>query len=128
MMAGLGTSAVVWKAVIRKAFIRQMSTSIRAYLTIWPGSISLKSLGNLADRALASENDAKETQVGVAEIQVNESTKLIGLLKDLSRCLQISEPSGAKKKHFSHKQSADNCEHRNLVKPAVLPDVNAKQR
>ena len=78
-------SAVVGKAVIRQAFIRQMPAYFRAHLATQPDSTSLEDLVNLADSALASENDAKETQVGVAEIQVNESTKLIGLLEDLSR-------------------------------------------
>ena len=75
--AGFGASAVVGKAVIRQAFIRQMLISIRAHSATQPDSTLLESLATLADRALASENDAKEAHVGVAEIQVNESTKLI---------------------------------------------------
>ena len=51
--AGFGTSAVVGKAVIRQAFIRQMPVSTR------PDSVSLEDLANLADCALASENEAK---------------------------------------------------------------------
>ena len=54
-------------------------------------STSLESLSILADRALASKNDAKEAHGGVAEIQVNESTKLIGLIEDISRRLQRLE-------------------------------------
>ena len=37
----LGASAVVGKAVIRQAFIRQMPTSIRAHLATQPDSTSL---------------------------------------------------------------------------------------
>ena len=39
--SGLGASAVVGKAVIRQAFIRQMPTSIRAHLATQPDSTSL---------------------------------------------------------------------------------------
>ena len=90
--------------MIRQAFIRQMPVSIRAHLSTQPDSTSLDNLANLADCALASENDAKDTQVGVAEIQVNESTKLIQVLEDLSRRLHKLETSGAKRKHYSHRQ------------------------
>ena len=38
--AGIGTTAVVSKAVIRQAFIRQMSASIRAHLATTPDSTS----------------------------------------------------------------------------------------
>ena len=63
--------------------IHQMPVSIRAHLATQPDSTSLENLANLADCTLASVNESKGTQVGVAEIQVNESTKLIGLLEDL---------------------------------------------
>ena len=49
--AGFGTKAVVGKAVIRQAFIRQMPASIRAHLVIQPDSATLESLAVLADRA-----------------------------------------------------------------------------
>ena len=120
--AGFGTSAVVWEAVICQALIRQMPVSIRAHLATQSDSASLENLADLADRALASENDAKGIQAGVAEIQVSQIAKLIGLLEELSRRLKKLESSSAKKKHYSHKQSAENREH----KQTVLPDVNAK--
>ena len=63
--------------MIRQAFIQQMPVSIRAHLAIQPDSASLEDLAILADRALASENDAEESQPGVAEIQVSESAKLL---------------------------------------------------
>ena len=39
----------------------------------------------LADRALAAEEDVEESKPGVAEIKVEKTTKLVGLLEDLSR-------------------------------------------
>ena len=70
--AGFGTKAVVGKAVIRQAFIRQMPTSLRAHLATQPESTSLESLAMLADRAIAAENDVDEAKPGVAEVQVSE--------------------------------------------------------
>ena len=49
---GSGPKAVVGKAIIRQAFIRQMPASIRAHLVIQPDSATLESLAVLADRAL----------------------------------------------------------------------------
>ena len=89
--AGFGTKAVVGKAVIRQAFIRQMPASIRAHLAIQPDSATLESLAVLADRALAAEEDVEESKPGVAEIKVEETTKLVGLLEDLSRRIKKLE-------------------------------------
>ena len=89
--AGFGTKAVVGKAVIRQAFIRQMPTSIRAHLATQPDSATLESLAVLADRALAAEEDVEESKPGVAEIKVEETTKLVGLLEDLSRRIKKLE-------------------------------------
>ena len=72
--AGFGTKAVVGKAVIRQAFIRQMPASIRAHLATKLDSATLESLAMLADRALASEADVEESKPGVAEIKVDETT------------------------------------------------------
>ena len=80
--AGFGTKAVVGKAVIRQAFIRQMPASIRSHLATQPDSAILESLATLADWALASEADVEESKPGVAEIKVDETTKLVGLWKD----------------------------------------------
>ena len=55
--AGFGTRAVVGKAVIRQAFIRQRPPSVRAHLVIQPNSASLESFAMLADRAVAAEKD-----------------------------------------------------------------------
>ena len=89
--AVFGTQAVVGKAVIRQAFFRQMPTSIRAHLATQPDSDTLESLAMLADRALASKTDVKESKPGVAEIKVDETTKLVGLLEDLSKRLKKLE-------------------------------------
>ena len=66
-------SAVVGKVVRRQAFIQQMPVFIRADLATQSDSASLENLANLADWALASKNERKYIQVGVAEIQVSES-------------------------------------------------------
>ena len=81
--AGFGTKAVVGRAVIQLAYIRQMPASIRAHLATQPDSALFESLVMLADRALASENDVDESKPGVAEIKVSETGKLVELLEDL---------------------------------------------
>ena len=101
---GFGTTAVVGEAVIRQAFIRQMPASIRAHSATTPYSTSLESLAVLADRAIASENDAKDNSVGVAEVRVNDSEKFIGIMEDISRRLKELETSGHQKKHYNNKQ------------------------
>ena len=107
--AGFGTKAVVGKAVIRQAFIRQMPPSVRAHLATQPDSASLESLVMLADHAVAAEKDVDETKPGVAEINVSESGKLVGLLEDLSRRLKKLETATAKatkkKTYDTHNQT-----------------------
>ena len=93
--AGFGTSAVVGKAVIRQAFIRRMPASIRSHLASTSDSTSLESLAILADRAFTSENDAKDSSLGAAEIQLNDSERLIGIMGDISRRLKQLETAGA---------------------------------
>ena len=83
--AGFGRKAVVDKAVIPQAFIQQMPPSVRTHLATQPDSASLENLAMLADRAVAAEKNVNEAKPGVAEINVSESGKLVGLLKDLSR-------------------------------------------
>ena len=102
--AGFGTTAVVAKAVIQQAFIRQMPASIRAHLATTPDSTSLESLAVLADSAKASENDVKDNSVGVAEVRVNDSEKLMGIMEDISRRLKKFKTSGHQKKQFNNKQ------------------------
>ena len=123
--AGFGTKVVVGKAVIRQAFIRQMPPSVRAHLATQPDSASLENLDMLADRAVAAEKDVDEAKPGVAEINVSESGKLVGLLEDLSRRLKKLETARAKatkKKTYGHSQPNKN----RAAKPQFVPNVQAK--
>ena len=81
-----------------------MPASIRAHLATTPDSTSLKSLAVSADRAIASENDAKDNSVGVAEVRVNDSEKRIGIMEDISRRLKRLETSGHQKQQYNNKQ------------------------
>ena len=132
--AGFGTSACSCRES-RDTPIRQMPVSIRAHSATQPDSVSLEDMAILADHALASENEVKESQPGVAEMQVSESAKLVGLLEDLSRQLKKLETSAAKKKHYGHKQPAENRENKQSVLPYVglqakpfIPNVSQDNR
>ena len=122
---GFGTEAVVGKTVIRQSFIRQMPTSIRAHLATQPDSATLESLAMLADRALASETDVEESKPGVAEIKVDETTKLVGLLEDLSKRLKkLETATAAEKKRNSGRGRANN---NYAPRPPFIPNAtNAK--
>ena len=123
--AGFGTKAVVGKAVIRQAFIRQMPPSVRSHLATQPDSVSLENLAMLADRAIAAEKDVDEAKPGVAEINVDESGKLVGLLEDLSRRLKKIETATAKatqKKTYGRSQATEN----RATKTQFVPNVQAK--
>ena len=120
--AGLGTKAVVGKAVIRQAFIRQMPASIRAHLATQPDSASLESLAVLADRALAAEQDVEESKPGVAEIKVDETSKLVGLLEDLSkRIKRLETVATSERKRNKGRGRANHYAHA----PAFAPNVQA---
>ena len=120
--AGFGTKAVVGEAVIRQAFIRQMSASIRAHLAIQPDSATLESLAVLADRALAAEEDVEESKPGVAEIKFEETTKLVGLLEDLSkRIKRLQTVTTSEEKRNKGRGRANNYAHA----PAFAPNVQA---
>ena len=120
--AGFGTKAVVGKAVIRQAFIRQMPASIRAHLATQPDSASLESLAVLADRALAAEQDVEESKPGVAEIKVDETSKLVGLLEDLSkRIKKLETVTTSERKRNKGRGRANNYAHA----PAFVPNVQA---
>ena len=119
---GFGTKAVVGKAVIRQAFIRQMPASIRAHLATQPDSASLESLAVLADRALAAEQDVEESKPGVAEIKVDETGKLVGLLEDLSkRIKKLETVTTSERKRNKGRGRANNYAHA----PAFAPNVQA---
>ena len=120
--AGFGTKAVVGEAVIRQAFIRQMPASIRAHLATQPDSATLESLAVLADRALAAEEDVEESKPGVAEIKVEETTKLVGLLEDLSkRIKRLETVTTSERKRNKGRGRANNYAHA----PAFAPNVQA---
>ena len=120
--AGFGTKAVVGKAVIRQAFIQQMSASIKAHLATQPDSASLESLAVLADRALAAEQDVEESKPGVAEIKVDETSKLVGLLEDLSkRIKRLETVTTSERKRNKGRGRANNYAHA----PAFAPNVQA---
>ena len=64
--------------------------------------------------------------MGVAEIQLNDSERIIGIMEDISRRLQKLETAGTQKKHFNNKPSTDNRANRTTSKQTVLPNENAK--
>ena len=79
----------------------------------------------LADRAVAFEKDVDEAKRGVAEINVGESGKLVGLLEDLSRRLKKLETATAKatkKKTYGHSQPTKN----RAAKTQFVPNFHAK--
>ena len=115
--AGFETEAVVGKAAIRQAFIRQMPPSVHAHLATQPDSASL-------DRAVAAENVVDVAEPEIAEIHVSESGKLVGLLEDLSRRLKKLETATAKaaQKTYGRSQATENC----ATKIQFVPNVQAK--
>ena len=121
--AGFGTKAVVGKAVIRQAFIWQMPASIRAHLATQPDSATLKSLAVLADRALAAEEDVEESKPGVAEIKVEETTKLVGLLEDLSRRIKKLETVTTSER--KRNKGCGRVNNNYAPAPAFAPNVQA---
>ena len=123
--AGSGPRAVVGKAVIRQAFIRQMPASIRAHLATQPDSATLESLVMLVDWALASEADVEESKPGVAEIKVDEATKLVGLLEDLLKRLKKLETATAAEKKRNQRHGRVNNHY--TSRPTFIPNVQATE-
>ena len=121
--AGFGTKAVVGKAVVRQAFNRQMPASIRAHLATQPDSATLESLAVLADRALASKADVEESKPGVAEIKVEETTKLVGLLEDLSRRLKKLETATTSER--KRNKGRERVNNNYTPTPTFAPNVQA---
>ena len=123
--AGSGPREVVGKAVIRQAFIRQMPASIRAHLATQPDSATLESLAMLADRALASEADVEESKPGVAEIKVDETTKLVGLPEDLAKRLKkLKTATAAEKKRNEGRGRVNN---HYTPRPTFISNVQATE-
>ena len=99
-----------------------MPASIRAHLATQPDSATLESLAVLADRALAAEEDVEESKPGVAEIKVEETTKLVGLLEDLSRRIKKLETvTTSERKRSKGRGRANNY----APAPAFAPNVQA---
>ena len=121
--AGFKTKAVVGKAFIRQAFIQQMPASIRAHLATQPDSATLESLSMLTDRALASEADVEESKPGVAEIKVDETTKLVGLLEDLSKRLKKLETATA----AETKRNQGRVNNNYAPRPTFIPNAQATE-
>ena len=92
-----------------------MPPSVRAHLGTQPDSASLENLAMLANRAVAAEKDVNEAKTVVAEINVSESGKLVGLLEDLSHRLKKLETYG-------HSQQTEN----RAAKTQFVPNVQAK--
>ena len=91
-------------------------------MVIQPDSATLESLAVLADRALAAEEDVQESKPGVAEIKVEETTKLVGLLEDLSRRIKKLETvTTSERKRNKGRGRANNYAHA----PAFAPNVQA---
>ena len=122
---GFGTKAGAGKAVICQAFIRQMPASIRAHLATQPDSATLENLAMLADRALASEADVEESKPGVAEIKVDETTKLVGLLEDLSKRLKKLETATAAEKKRNQGRGRGNNHY--TPRPTFIPNVQVTE-
>ena len=102
-----------------------MPTSIRAHLATQPYSATLESLAMLADRALASEADVEESKPGVAEIKVDETTKLVGLLEDLSKRLKkLETATAADKKRNQGRGRANNYY---APRPTFIPNAQATE-
>ena len=106
------TTAVVGKTVIHQAFMRQIPASIRAHLATTPDSrpTSLESLAILADRAVASELDVKDSSVGVTEARVNDNKRPIEIIEDISKHLKKLENPATQKKNNSTTNSKPTIE------------------
>ena len=79
----------------------------------------------LASRAVAAEKDVDEAKPEVAEMNVSESGKLVGLLEDLSRRLKKLETATSKdtkNKRYGHSQPTEN----HAAKTQFVPNVQAK--
>ena len=88
-----------------------------------PDSATLESLVVLADWALASEADVEESKPGVAEIKVDETTKLVGLLEDLSKRLKKLETATTSEKKRNKGRGRVNNNY--TPTPIFAPNVQA---
>ena len=88
-----------------------------------PDSATLESLAVLADRALAAEKDVEESKPGVAEIKVEEITKLVGLLEDLSRRIKKLETVTTSERKINKGRGRVNNNY--TPAPTFAPNVQA---
>ena len=90
-----------------------MPTSIRAHLATQPDSATLESLAMLFDRALA------------LEIKIDETTKLVGLLEELSKRLKKLDTATAaeKKRNSGRGRANDNY----VPRPPFIPNAQATE-
>ena len=77
----------------------------------------------LADRALAAEEDVEESKPGVAEIKVEETTKLVGLLEDLSRRIKKLETVTTSERKINKGRGRVNNNY--APAPTFAPNVQA---
>ena len=76
----------------------------------------------MADRALAAEQDVEESKPGVAEIKVDETSKLVGLLEYLSkRIKKLETVTTSERKRNKGRGRANNYAHA----PAFAPNIQA---
>ena len=74
-------------------------------------------------RALAAEEDVEESKPGVAEIKVEETTKLVGLLEDLSRRLKKLETATTSERKRNKGRGRVNNNY--TPTPTFAPNVQA---
>ena len=80
----------------------------------------------MGDRAIATENGTKDNSVGVAEVRVNDSEKLIGMMEDISRRLKKLETSGHQKQLYNNKQHTTRRRDRTTENIFFFPNANAR--
>ena len=79
----------------------------------------------LADRALASKADVEESKPGVEKIKVDETTKLVGLLEDLSKRLKKLETATAAEK--KRNQGRGRVNNHYTPRSTFIPNVQATE-
>ena len=79
----------------------------------------------MADRALAAEQDVEESKPGVAEIKVDETSKLVGLLEDLSkRIKKLETVTTSERKRNKGRGRANNYAHAPALSLMYRPQVS----
>ena len=102
-----------------------MPPSVRAHLATQPDSARWRIWPCWPTALSPLREDVDEAKPWVAEINVSESGKLVGLLEDLSHRLKKQETATAKatkKKTYGHSQPTANC----AATTQFVPNVQAK--